>query len=184
MKLELGILCHHGGAGCFARVTSVFNPGAISLSHPYLNILDTIPISVVITLVPDTIIISIFLPRVGCQKAIVLRFRRKSMGEFRSRPPLHCLAPPRPAPASSPAPACSVCCCPCREAPGLDSRLCPCQVHTRSRSLPSPRYTRGKHGRRWVLHSYALPTTIPVLGSVPPLISPQPVSHEGTEVTP
>lgn len=39
---------------------------------PYLNILDTIPVSIVITLVPDTIVISIFLPRVGCQKAIVL----------------------------------------------------------------------------------------------------------------
>lgn len=37
-----------------------------------LNILDPIPISIVITLVPHTIIISIFLPRVGCQKAVVL----------------------------------------------------------------------------------------------------------------
>lgn len=37
-----------------------------------LNILDPIPISIIVTLVPNTIIISIFLPRVGCQKAVVL----------------------------------------------------------------------------------------------------------------
>lgn len=44
-------------------------------SGSYLNVLDPVPVSIIITLVPHTIIVSIFLPRVGCQKAIVLKFR-------------------------------------------------------------------------------------------------------------
>lgn len=37
-----------------------------------LNVLDPVPVSIIITLVPHAIIISIFLPRVRCQKAVVL----------------------------------------------------------------------------------------------------------------
>lgn len=39
----------------------------------HLDILDPIPIGIIVTLVPHTIIVSIFLPRVGCQKAVVLK---------------------------------------------------------------------------------------------------------------
>ena len=49
--------------------------GRIRMSGNHLDILDPIPISIIITLVPYTVIVSIFLPRVGCQKAVVLRAR-------------------------------------------------------------------------------------------------------------
>lgn len=49
--------------------------GRIRMSGDHLDILDPIPISIVITLVPHAVIVSIFLPRVGCQKAVVLKVR-------------------------------------------------------------------------------------------------------------
>lgn len=43
--------------------------------HSHLDILDPIAIGIIITLVPHAVVISIFLPRIGCQKAIVLKVR-------------------------------------------------------------------------------------------------------------
>lgn len=159
MELELQMFVSHP-LGAKQVLLTVESP------TPYLHILDTIPVSIVITLVPDTIVISIFLPRVGCQKAIVLRFKRKGMGEFWGAI-LPFTAPPQPLVS----PACSACCYPCREEPGPDSRLYLCQAHTRSHSLPSPRYTRQKHMvsvSHWALHPCALPHYSPCSGLCSP----------------
>lgn len=58
------------------------------MSGSHLNILDPVPISIIITLVPHAIIISIFLPRVRCQKAVVLEVREEMDGGVLACPSL------------------------------------------------------------------------------------------------
>lgn len=45
------------------------------LQHSHLHILDTISISIIVTLVPNAIVVSILLPRIGRQAAVVLQAR-------------------------------------------------------------------------------------------------------------
>lgn len=115
--------------------------GRARMPGSHLNILDPVPISVIIALVPHTIVISIFLPRVWCQKAVVLKvswLNEWGHALLERQPCPHAHLAPTLLPS---APVCSACCCPCRAAPGPGSHRCLCQAHTRSRSQPSPRYT-------------------------------------------
>lgn len=64
----------------------------------HLDVLDPVPVGIVVTLVPHAVVIRIFLPGVGCQKAVVLRVGggggRVSRGQrWPGRPP--CPAPAR-----------------------------------------------------------------------------------------
>lgn len=150
----------NGGQGYGTRQQRHREAGKVRTSGSHLNILDPVPISIIITLVPHTVVISIFLPRVGCQKAVVLKVKgRKWMDEFcptLAWGALSCSLARLP-----PAPACSVCCCPCRAAPGPGSHQCLCRVHTHSRFQPSPRYT-GATQRVEVSGLGWLPTTHPL----------------------
>lgn len=62
------------GPGNREREKSI-GTGRSRMSGSHLNILDSVPISIIITLVSHAVIISIFLPRVRCQKAVVLKVK-------------------------------------------------------------------------------------------------------------
>lgn len=89
-------------------------------ARSHLHVLDPVPISVLITLVPHTIVVGVFLPRVGCQKAIVLKVGEEPRwgcgltqpGRLNPARPLHPCPrlegpPPPPQPGHPPLPACS-----------------------------------------------------------------------------
>lgn len=161
--------------------------GRSRMSGSHLNVLDSVPISIIITLVPHAVIISIFLPRVRCQKAVVLKVKARdgwmSSGLPQTGAPTLLTCPP------AAAPACSACCCPCKAAPDPGSHQCLCQAHTRSHSRPSPRYT-GATQRVGVSSLAWLPPPHPFpcfgLYSYHPVPGPRPtsLSHEGLHPNP
>lgn len=44
-----------------------------SAQHIHLHILDAITVGIIVTLVPDAIIVGVLLPRIRCQAAVVLQ---------------------------------------------------------------------------------------------------------------